>query len=299
MKAVILAGGLGLRLRPLTDDRPKAMLQINGATIAEYQVTFFQRSGINEVIFACGYRWEKIKEVLGYSYDTTRVHYSIESQPQGTGGALKKVLEEFKLTDSQEDIAVANGDLVLDFDFRQMLEWHNATHPIVTILVVPYRSPYGVVEIDKLRTVRKFEEKPEFKDVWINGGFYIINPSRIFGRLPDTGDMELQTFPKLITFGEISAYPHHGFWRSVDTLEDLKAVAEQLATAPTPMIQIGGVRGMKELTRRHPREKEIPMERLATLSVADIVSLDRDLTDRPMRRGKADAEDFLKGFQIG
>lgn len=229
MHAVILAGGPGLRLRPLTDDRPKVMVPINGMPIVQYQLKILESQEIERVIFACGYKWEKIREEFGDHHHNLQIEYSVEDELLGTAGSLRKVITDFKLDSQDQDVVVSNGDVITEFNLKSMIEWHNATHPIVTILVVPYRSPYGVIEIDKLRTVRKFEEKPEFKDVWINGGFYIISPKRIINHLPEKGNIEQETFPKLVTYGEIQAYPHYGFWRSIDTIKDLQAVEKELS----------------------------------------------------------------------
>ncbi len=229
MQAVVLTGGPGQRLRPLTDDKPKVMVPINGIPIVQYQLQILEKQEIERVIFACGYKWEKIREEFGDHFHNLRIEYSVEDERLGTAGSLRKAIGDFRLDSQDQDIVVSNGDVITEFNLKSMIEWHNATHPIVTILVVPYRSPYGVIEIDKLRTVRKFEEKPEFKDVWINGGFYIISPTRIINHLPEKGNIEQETFPKLVTYGEIQAYPHYGFWRSIDTIKDVQAVEKELS----------------------------------------------------------------------
>ncbi len=229
MQAVILAGGPGLRLRPLTDDKPKVMVPINGIPIVQYQLKILETQEIERVIFACGYKWEKLREEFGDHFHNLQIEYNVDDERLGTAGSLRKVIGDFRLDSQDQDIVVTNGDVITEFNLKAMIEWHDTIHPVVTILVVPYRSPYGVIEIDKLRTVRKFEEKPEFKDVWINGGFYIINPRRIINHLPEKGNIEQETFPKLVTYGEIQAYPHYGFWRSIDTIKDLQAVEKELS----------------------------------------------------------------------
>jgi glucose-1-phosphate cytidylyltransferase len=111
-----------------------------------------------------------------------------------------------------------------------MLAAHEApgTQPTVSMLLVPYKSRFGIVHIDKLKVVRKFEEKPEFTDIWINGGVYIINAQKILKHLPEKGDIERETFPKLVQYAEIVSYPYYGFWNLIDSIKDLHEVEHEL-----------------------------------------------------------------------
>jgi len=227
LRAIILAGGFGLRLRPLTDDKPKAMVPINGKPIAEIQLSWLKKNiMLEQVIFACSHKWEKLKEYFGREYGKIPIHYVVEDQPLGTGGAIKNVIHNLNIHD--EDLLVMNGDVITSLPLSRMIDWHKSAQTIVTMLLVPYRSPYGVVHIDKLRMVRKFEEKPEFPDFWINGGIYIIQAKRLIPFLPDKGDLERETFPKLVQYGEVSAYPFYGMWRAIDSIKDLREVEDEM-----------------------------------------------------------------------
>lgn len=227
MKAIVLAGGLGMRLRPLTDDRPKALVPVKGRPIAEYQVEWLMKEGdVASVTFACGYKWERLKEHFGSSFGGMPVDYSVEEEPLGTGGAIKKALAA---KDQDELVVVTNGDIITDLPLRRMIEAHKQAGEIsASMLVVPYRSRFGVVKIDKLKTVREFDEKPSFPDVWINGGVYVLNTKRILKNLPDKGDIERETFPKLVTHGALLSYPHYGDWFYIDSLKDLKELEEYI-----------------------------------------------------------------------
>jgi NDP-sugar pyrophosphorylase family protein len=228
MKAVILAGGKGLRFRPLTDDKPKAMIAVNGKPIAELQLQWLKRNSVDlsEIIFACGHKWERLEQHFGSQFQGTPVSYIVEKDSLGTGGGLKNVIRN---TDESEDsYLVLNGDILTDLPVDKMLESHESTGTIVTMALIPYRSPFGVVRIDKLKMVRKFEEKPEFVDAWVNGGIYLINGKQIEKFLPDEGDIERETFPQLVERGEISSYPYYGFWRALDSIKDLKTVESEL-----------------------------------------------------------------------
>jgi NDP-sugar pyrophosphorylase family protein len=227
LKAIVLAGGLGMRLRPLTDDRPKALIPVNGRPIAEFQVEWLVKEGkVDSVTFACGYKWEKLKEHFGSEYKGTPINYSVEDEPFGTGGAVKKAISA---NPSDELLVVTNGDILTDLPLGRMIDAHRQAGEFsASMLVVPYRSRFGVVKIDKLKTVRGFEEKPAFPDVWINGGVYVLNSRRIVRNLPDRGDIERETFPKLVTHGELLSFPHYGDWVLIDSLKDLKELEESM-----------------------------------------------------------------------
>jgi len=231
MKAVVLAGGLGMRLRPLTDDRPKALIPVNGRPIAEYQLEWLiKEGGISSVVFACGYKWERLKEHFGSSFKGVPVEYSVEDEPLGTGGALKRA---FSTGQPDDLVVVTNGDIITDLPLGRMVDAHKQAGEIsASMMVVPYRSRFGVVKIDKLRMVRGFEEKPAFPDVWINGGVYMLNPRRTQKILPEKGDIERETFPKLVEHGELLSYPYYGEWWFVDSMKDLRELEESMQ-APT------------------------------------------------------------------
>jgi mannose-1-phosphate guanylyltransferase len=229
MKALILAGGQGLRLRPLTEDRPKPLVNVNSRPIAEWQLDWLRTgTNIEKVVFLCGYKWERLKEHFGSNYKGIEIDYCVEETPLGTGGAIKSGLA--RLGNPNENVIVTNGDIVTDLPLKNMIASHEApgTQPTATMLLAPYKSRFGIVHIDKLKVVRKFEEKPEFPDTWINGGVYILNVAKIVKHLPDKGDIERETFPKLVQYAEIVAYPYYGFWNLIDSIKDLQEVEHEL-----------------------------------------------------------------------
>lgn len=227
MRAILLAGGLGMRLRPLTDDRPKALIPVNGRPISEYQIDWLiKEGGIDAVTFACGYKWEKLKEHFGTNFKGVPIEYSVESEPLGTGGGVKKALS---MNQTDDLTIVTNGDIITDLPLKRMVEAHRQAGEIsASMLVVPYRSRFGVVKIDKLKVVRGFEEKPAFPDVWINGGVYVLNAKRAPKYLPERGDIERETFPNLVTRGELLSYPYYGEWVFVDSIKDLTELEQSM-----------------------------------------------------------------------
>jgi NDP-sugar pyrophosphorylase family protein len=229
MKAMILAGGQGLRLRPLTDDKPKPLIRVGRKAIAEIQMDWLKRNtSVEKVVFLCGYKWEKLKEHFGESYGGIKVEYSVEKVPLGTGGAIKQALA--KMGETDEDLVVMNGDTLTDLPLKMMIESHSSAsaRSTVTMLIVPYKSRFGVIYIDEFKIVTKFEEKPVFPDLWINGGIYIVNARKLLKHLPDRGDVEQETFPKLVPSREIVAYPYSGFWTFIDSVKDLREAEDQL-----------------------------------------------------------------------
>jgi NDP-sugar pyrophosphorylase family protein len=227
MRAIVLAGGLGMRLRPLTDDKPKALIPVQGRPIAEYQIEWMvKEGGIDAVTFACGYKWERLKEHFGVSFSGVPIDYSVELEPLGTGGGVKKALQ---MHPSEDLCVVTNGDIITDLPLKRMIDAHKQAGEVsASMLVVPYRSRFGVVKIDKLKVVRGFEEKPAFPDVWINGGVYVLNSRRAQRYLPDRGDIERETFPNLVTRGELLSYPYYGEWLFIDSIKDLTELEESM-----------------------------------------------------------------------
>jgi len=214
-----------MRLRPLTEDKPKALVSVKGRPLSEYQIEWLAKEGgIDAVTFACGYKWERLKEHFGSHYGGVPIDYSVEDEPLGTGGAIKKAIQKHG---TEESFVVTNGDIITDLPLKRMLEeYQNAGGVSASMLVVPYRSRFGVVKIDKLKTVRGFEEKAAFPDIWINGGVYVLNGPKVVKNLPEKGDIERETFPKLVTHGELLSYPYYGEWVFIDSLKDLKELEE-------------------------------------------------------------------------
>ena len=212
MKAIILAGGLGLRLRPLTENIPKVLVSYKGKPIAQYQVEYLASYGVKEIIFACGYRWEKIKEFFndGSKFGVD-IFYSVEEEKLGTGGAIKKAMVNFP----SEEYLVFNGDIITNLDLNDFIKSHEEKKVEVTMLLVPLPCPYGIVEVSEDGLVTEFKEKPKLPH-WINGGLYFLKSS-IVEKLPDKGDIEKETFPKV----RIHGYRFNGYWKAIDTIKDL------------------------------------------------------------------------------
>ena len=232
MYALILAGGRGERLRPLTDTLPKPMVPVCGKPILEHQVEWLKAGGVTDVVFLAGYRWEAIKDHFGDGDAFgVRAHYRLEESPLGRGGAIKAGFPQ--VPSSEDTVAVLNGDTITDETLDNLYAYHqerksaNNSH-LATIMVVPMVSPYGLVDMDPSGKVTGFREKVEMEH-WINAGIYLFDRA-IAEELPELGDHETETFPRLAQAGRLAAMRSRSFWRSVDSFKDLSEAEDHVAS---------------------------------------------------------------------
>ncbi len=227
MKALILAGGYGKRLRPYTDNTPKPLLEISGKPIIAWQFAWLRSNGINEVVVCAGHLKEKLIEKIGNgSRFGMKVGYAIEEEPLGKGGAIKNSEHLIK---NESEFLVVNGDVITDVQpARMFAQLKNGS--VGVIAVTPLPSPYGVVRYDpSTMLVEEFREKPKLRDYWINAGVYAFKSS-IFDYLPDSGEIEETTFPDLAKNHLLSVveFPN-AVWMSVDSHKDLEEAARTLS----------------------------------------------------------------------
>ncbi len=225
MKAAIIAGGLARRLRPITEEMPKALVPIAGKPIIAWQIEWLRRFGIDTVVVLSGYLHEKIIQFLGSGAKFgVRAVYSVEDRPLGTAGALKNA--EGVLRD--EVFVALNGDVLTNLDLRRLIEEVRGGDTLVGMALVPLKSPYGVVEVGEGGRVRDFREKPVLHEYLINAGIYVMKPE-VFNHIPPEGDLEKTTFPELARRGKVVGIPYMDvFWRSVDTVKDVQEVSKEI-----------------------------------------------------------------------
>ncbi|WP_048191560.1 nucleotidyltransferase family protein [Pyrolobus fumarii] len=227
MKAAILAGGYGKRLRPLTSDRPKPLVEVAGKPIIVWQIEWLKNHGITEIIVLAGYLYSRLIEYLGNgSRFGVKIAYVIEEEPLGTGGALKNAEH---LLRGEEYFLVLNGDIITNLDPLKLVKKLSEHEDAVgAIAAVPLRSPYGILRIDEGERIQEFVEKPILREYWINAGVYVMRPA-IFDYLPERGDIEKTTFPVLAQQRKLIALRYHDvFWRSIDTYKDVEEVSKEL-----------------------------------------------------------------------
>lgn len=222
--AVILAGGAGLRLRPLTDEIPKGMIAVAGKPLLQWILEWLGRSGVSDIVLGVAYKKEKI---MDYFEDGNRfglnIKYSIHTLEGGTSEGFRLAIER----DVKDKVFLAmNGDELVDINVAQFEAYHRANGGIATIAVSPLRSPYGVVQLDG-RNVVGFQEKPILRSHYVSVGTYAFS-RQIVEYLPDRGDVERTVFPRLASMQKMKAYIHEGFWATINTVKDLEDVENQL-----------------------------------------------------------------------
>jgi NDP-sugar pyrophosphorylase family protein len=235
MYALILVGGRGERLRPLTDDAPKPMVLVCGKPILEHIVSWLKAGGIEDIMFLAGYRWQLVEKHFGDGAGHGfRAHYSIEDSPLGRGGAIKQGMARLPM--SKEPVLVMNGDIITDVAINDLLSQHekdsrsNPGH-LATIMTTRFRSPYGIVDLNEAGMVTGFQEKP-FLPFWINGGVYVFSRA-MEGYLPEKGDHE-DKFHDLAAAEALAAYRFEGYWRSIDSFKDLREAEDHLSGVLSP-----------------------------------------------------------------
>lgn len=211
MKAILLSGGFGKRLKPLTDYLPKPLIPICSYPIIEWQIRYFKKFGIKDIVICSGYRADQIQKHLESKNLGVRLTYSVEREPLGTAGAIRKAS---KYIDT-EYFFVANGDIITNLDLRKLKDHKNS------VAVIPLRTTFGIVHLNGIK-VERFEEKPEMFNYWMNAGIYYLNKD-ILQHLPKIGNLENTTFPILAKHDKLNAVKFsHVFWKSVDSYKDME-----------------------------------------------------------------------------
>lgn len=222
MKAVILAGGYGKRLMPLTLDKPKALVELNGKPMVDWQIEWLKSQGIDFIILLTGYLTEMIKEHLGDGRRFgVRIEYSVEDEPLGTGGALKHAES---LLEYEKEFVMFNVDDINNMDLKKIKSEGN----VATLALVQMRIREGFAKMNGKKIVN-FEEKPLLKKYWVNSGIYRLS-SNIFKYLPHKGDIEKTAYPELAKQNLLSGVKMSKcYWHPIDNVKDAEEVSKDLA----------------------------------------------------------------------
>lgn len=242
MKAVILAGGLGTRISEETSIKPKPMIEIGGKPILWHILKIYSSHGINEFIICCGYKGYIIKEYFANYFlhmsdvtfhmklNSMEVHHKkVEpwvitlvdtGELSMTGGRLKRVRDY--LGDS--DFCFTYGDGVADVNIKSLIEHHIYHERKATVTAVQPPGRYGALKLSENFRVDGFQEKPQGDGGWINGGFFVLNPSVLDYIEGDATVWEQEPLKQLASEGELTAFQHEGFWQPMDTLRDKQSL---------------------------------------------------------------------------
>ncbi len=237
MKVVVLAGGLGTRMAEYTETIPKPMVTIGNKPVLWHIMQRYSHYGHNDFVIALGYKAEIIKEYFvnyhALSNDITvdlgtgkvspliedKKNWSVSLVDTGlntmTGGRVKRISEHVK----EEKFFLTYGDGVADVDIDSLLDFHNAHGKMVTVTAVHPTARFGELEI-KGDQVISFKEKPQTRNDWINGGFFVIEPEFLELIDGDETILEHEPLEKAAQSGELMAYRHDGFWQCMDTKRD-------------------------------------------------------------------------------
>ena len=211
MKAIILAGGHGKRLRPITDYVPKSLVPIKNIPIIEWQIKYLKKYGVNEVIICTGYQTKMIENYLSMKNMAIKIKFSIEKLPLGTGGAIKKAGKMIK----DKSFFVINGDVITNIDLRKLSKKPNS------IASIELRTKFGILEINENK-ISKFREKKEISNLWMNAGIYYLQ-KEILKDLPNKGDIEKTLFPNYAKKGKLNTVKFKKIkWYSIDSIKDIE-----------------------------------------------------------------------------
>lgn len=247
MQALILAGGKGTRLRPLTMHTPKPIVPIANKPFLLYQLELLKRADVRDVILSLSYQPQKIEDKIGDGTDyNVRVSYAVEASPLGTAGAYRNAASMIS-----ETTIVFNGDVLTDIDMNEVIRSHRERQAAATIVLAPVPNPtaYGLVETDKDGRVHRFLEKPKPEEVTcdtINAGIYILEP-RVLDYVPEGEPFmfEYGVFPKLLEHNEpFYSYVWRGYWRDIGTASsylqgNLDVIAGRVNLLPPSPVQRG------------------------------------------------------------
>ena len=242
MKALFLAGGMGTRLKPLTDNLPKPMVPMMAKPLMERNMLKLRDCGVDEIILSTSYKPQKIKEYFGDGAKLgLKIHYVCEDIPLGTGGAIKNAQEFF-----DDTFLIFNADILSNINIIDMLKFHKEKRASVTIAVTRVENPshYGVIEYNEDLYAESFTEKPkpsEIKSNYINAGIYIFEPD-VLNEIPGSKvvSIERETYPLLLRKGyPIAVYKSKEYWMDIGTIEKYRQAHQDILNGSYPLPEYG------------------------------------------------------------
>jgi len=241
LKALVLAGGFGTRLRPLSCTRPKMLFPVANQPLLDWTLKNLSKGGVDTVVLAVNYMAEALVRYLGPTKFDLGIIYSREERPLGTGGPIKKAAD---LLQDGDSFLMLNGDIISDIDYRRLVEFHRQRGGLATIALFQVADPsrYGAVELDGEGRILRFVEKPEPGEApsnLINAGIYVLDP-RVIDYIPEgrSVSIEQEVFPFLAKEGVLYGFEARGLWVDVGVPEDYLG-ANGLLLAKLDGVQVG------------------------------------------------------------
>lgn len=232
MKAVILAGGMGTRMREETEYRPKPMVDIGGFPVLWHIMKNFSHHNVNEFIICLGYKGDQIVEyffkdfkavieinheglrTFTGKFESWKVTLVETGQETHTGGRLLKIKNHLL----DESFLCTYGDGLAGVDVTKLIAFHAQNERVATVTAVQPVSRFGLLEINERNQVKSFVEKPRLNE-WVNGGYFCFSPE-LFDYITDDSPLEIKPLAKLAEANELAAFKHHGFWQPMDTYRE-------------------------------------------------------------------------------
>jgi mannose-1-phosphate guanylyltransferase len=238
MKAALLVGGAGTRMRPLTYVIPKCLLPVGGKPLLERTLTYLGGHGITEFVLCVSYLKKQIIDTFGDGKALgIKIEYAQSENPLGTAGQLRTAAPFLK-----ETFLAMNGDIVTNLNIGNLVQTHKKSGGVATIALKEFgvRIPYGHVVVDGTGKVTAFEEKPTL-NYMANAGVYVLEP-RVFDAIPvgRSSSLETEVFPSLISKGElITSYYESAYWADVGSMADFERVNDEAMADPSIVVPQG------------------------------------------------------------
>ncbi len=218
-EAIILAGGLGTRLKSAVPDLPKCLAPVNGKPFISYVIQYLKEQGVEKFIFALGYKREFFERFLKAEQSTINYQVSTEQEPLGTGGAIKAAC----LQATERNVLITNGDTLFKVDVNNISAFHFKSGADCTLALKPMQNfeRYGVVELDNDYSVKNFKEKKYYKEGLINGGLYALNVQRFLKKeLPEKFSFEKNYLEKFYSERKIYGMVQDAYFIDIGIPED-------------------------------------------------------------------------------
>jgi glucose-1-phosphate cytidylyltransferase len=252
MKVAILAGGVGTRIQEETEAKPKPMVEIGGKPILWHIMKIYAHQGFSDFVVALGYKGDYVKRymvdyasltgnlTIGLREGRVQVHGDADrddwnvalvdtGQTTNKGGRIKRLAPYL----GDGTFMLTWGDGVSDIDLRRLLEFHRAHGKLATLTAVHPPARFGHIELDG-DVVSEFSEKPQAREGWINGAFFVLEPQVLDYIDGDETEWEKEPLERLAADGQLMAYRHEGFWQCMDTLRDRKLLEQLWDTGDAP-----------------------------------------------------------------
>jgi glucose-1-phosphate cytidylyltransferase len=255
MKVIILAGGFGTRLSEYTSDIPKPMVKVGQHPILWHLMNIYASFGHKDFFLALGYKSEVIKEYF-LNYKTLNSDFSVDLSTGSISVLQKNQQEDWRVTMidtgnesltggrvkrmqsliGNETCLITYGDGLSNINIDELVSFHKSHGKEVTVSAVRPSARFGELEIDSEMTVKSFKEKPQIEQGWINGGFFVVEPS-FFNRIEgDLTVLEAEPLSQAAKEGQLMAFKHDGFWQCMDTKRDRDTLEELWNSSQPPWV---------------------------------------------------------------